>query len=216
MNAFIFLNGYYHKNDSGLVRKILRISRGKRKIIAVDGGIAFLQKIKIKPDIWLSDLDSAPRIKKGFLRDVEIKIYPSEKDKTDSELALDYCRKQKTALITIFGWYDRAYETDHLMGNILLPLNNASIKSGMRIKFIDSKQEIIALCNDKIMISGRKNERLSIVPVSSRVILSVKGVKYGAKNQTLRLGRTLSLRNEITSNRVAVSIKGKALLIIKK
>ncbi|MFH1701779.1 MAG: thiamine diphosphokinase [Candidatus Zixiibacteriota bacterium] len=216
MNAYIFLNGHYHKNDSALARKILRNNRGRRKIIAVDGGIAFLQKMNIKPDIWLSDLDSAPRIKKGFLKNVEIEIYPAEKSKTDSELALDCCLKNKIASITIFGWYDRIYETDHLLGNLLLAMSGKFIKSAMSIKFIDSRQQVYALYDDTTVISGYKNWGLSIIPISSRVILTVIGVKYGAKNKLLRLGQTMSLRNEITSNRASVSIKGKALVIIRE
>lgn len=216
MIAFIFLNGYYHKSDFDLIKNILKNYKNKRKIIAVDGGISFLQKIKIKPDIWIGDLDSAPRIKKELIKNTEIKIYPSEKDETDSELALDYCREKKISSIAIFGWYDRTNETDHLLGNILLPLNNKLLKSGLRIKFVDSKQEISVIYDDKMTYTGRKNSGLSIVPISNRVLLTIKGAKYNTENQYIKLGQTLSLRNKITSNRATVAVKGKALVIIKK
>ena len=71
--AFVFLNGYYHRGDRLLVNRQLRRRRPRPLVIAVDGGLSFVQRCGLPPDFWLTDLDSAPTIRKGFLSQAQLR-----------------------------------------------------------------------------------------------------------------------------------------------
>jgi thiamine pyrophosphokinase len=212
--AFIFLNGFYQKGDPGLIQKLQRRIHPRPVLIAVDGGITILRKINIKPDYWIADLDSAPRIRKEFLKDIELHLFPSNKDKTDAELTLDFCQRKQFSDITLFGWYDRNCETDHMLGNLFLCKSLLAKTECPKLRFLDSRQEIIPVKNDKITLAGYKGHRLSILPLSKKIIVSLTGTKYPAKKLSISAGKTIGLRNQITAKTAAVTVQGLALVII--
>ncbi len=211
--AFIFLNGLYVKDDYRLIRGLVRRSRPRPLLIAVDGGLAALQKLAIRPDHWLSDLDSTPRIKRGYLRDIEVHLFPSDKEKTDAELALDLCAANGVTDITVFGWDVRGGETDHLLGTLMLARNLTRAGRGMQLRFLSSRQEIRTIKNGSITYRAHKGHRLSIIPLSSRISLTTSGTKYPARGLIIRAGRTIALRNEITAQLAKVTVAGLALAL---
>ena len=176
--------------------------------------MAFVQKEKIRPDIWLSDLDSAPPIRKGFLKDTQIYIFPSEKDYTDMELALVICRHRQIKAATVFGWYDRTEETDHLLGNLLLGSKFAVGRGKIDLEFVAARQRVIPLRNGRLTIAESRGRRLSVVPLSPRVIVTLSGTKYPASGLKIGAGDTITLRNEIVKNKAVVTVLGSVLVII--
>jgi thiamine pyrophosphokinase len=212
--AFLFLNGNYHSDDRALVVRLMRATRPRPLVIAVDGGLTFLQRCGLRPDVWLTDLDSAPRIKKGFIHGTEMLLFSRRKDKTDGELALDFCRGRKITAVTLFGWYDRRYETDHLLGNLMLCRARAVANGALRIRFLDSRQEIIPLRNETLTIRGRRGCRASVVPLSGTIYLTAAGLDYPARNLPIRAGQTIALRNRIVADRAVITVAGQALAII--
>ena len=214
--AFIFLNGRYSAGDQQIVKRLLRRARSRPVLIAVDGGISFLQNLSIKPDYWISDLDSTPRIRRGFLKETETLFYPGDKDKTDAQLSIDVCILDRLTDVSIFDWDARQGEIDHLLGNLFLFRTLRAGKSSLRLRFLDSRREIIALRDQAMRLSGYKGFRLSIVPVSPRISLTLRGTRYAAQNLVVREGETISLRNLITAQRASIEIKGAGLAIIMK
>jgi thiamine pyrophosphokinase len=212
--AFVFLNGLYPKGDNQLARRLIRNRKSRPVLIAVDGGIGFLQKNRLKPDYWISDLDSAPRLRKGFLKGVELLLYPADKTKTDAELALDLCAKKGFNDITVFGWEARKGETDHLLGSLLLGRNLKGRRSRLRLKYLDSRQEILVLKDENRTLSGYKGRRLSILPLSRAIVLSLTGTQYPARRLVIHQGETVALRNQITAARIRITIEGIGLAVI--
>jgi thiamine pyrophosphokinase len=209
--AFIFLNGLYQKEDYSLIRGLVRRTRPRPLLIAVDGGLAALQKLAVRPDHWISDLDSTPRIKQGFLKKINVHLFPSDKKKTDAELALDLCAAESVAEVTFFGWNARGGETDHLLGTLMLSRNLTRTRRGMRLRFLSSRQEIRTVKNGSVAYRSCKGHRLSVIPLSSRIALTTSGTKYIARGLVIRAGETVALRNEITSRRAKVTVAGLAL-----
>ncbi len=209
--AFIFLNGLYVKEDYRLIRGLVRCTHPRPLLIAVDGGLAALQKLAVRPDHWISDLDSTPRIKRGFLKNIEVHLFSADKEKTDAELSLDLCAAKGIADITIFGWNVRGAETDHLLGTLMLSRNLTRAKRGLHLRFLTSRQEIRTIKNGSIIYNSHKGHRLSIVPLSSRISLTTSGTKYPARGLIIRAGQTVALRNEITAQRAKITVAGLAL-----
>jgi thiamine pyrophosphokinase len=212
--AFLFLNGHYYKEDRSMVLRLYRRAKPKPLLMAVDGGLAFMQRIGLRPKYWLTDLDSAPDIKKGFLKNTDILLHQSHKDKTDAELALDFCTRQRVSDFTFFGWYDRTDETDHLLGNLLLAHLLKEAGKNIRLRFLGSRQEIHYLHNETKVLNSSKGKRLSVIPLDRSISLSLRGTEYKAAGLNIREGQTIALRNRIMSERTTVTVKGSALAII--
>ncbi|MCK5127010.1 MAG: thiamine diphosphokinase [candidate division Zixibacteria bacterium] len=213
MSAFVFLNGHYYKNDACLVRHSITSERRKPTIIAVDGGIKFLQRVDTRPDYWVTDLDSAPKIKKGFLSGTELFVYPSDKDKTDTELALDLCVTKNMKSVKLFGWYDANGETDHLLGNLFLGINPA-FSCQLSLEFINSRQTVIPIHRGRITIRNKKGYGLSVLPIQGETRVSLSGVKYKARQLSVFPGQTKSLRNVITAQKAIVEVTAPVLVIL--
>jgi len=211
--AYIFLNGHYPKEDQQLIRGLVRTSRPRPLLMAVDGGLAMLLKLSIKPDYWISDLDSAPKVKRGYLTGIEVYLYPPDKEKTDAELAVDLCARLGVRDITFFGWDVRQAETDHLLGTLFLSRNLKGRKGGLSLRYLSTRQEIAAVKDATLIYRGYKGRRLSIIPMSARISLTLAGTEFPARKLTIREGETTAMRNQITSRRASVTVKGMALAI---
>lgn len=212
-NAVLFLNGSYGSGSSALAICLCR-RRPRPLIVAVDGGIAFLQKNDLRPDGWITDSDSAPRLNKAFLKGVEVFRYPSHKDQTDTELALDFCAKKGIRATTVMGWYDRRYESDHFLGNLFLIYQPFIRQTGMKLVFADGRQTIYPIQDEILRLAGYAGRRLSVLPLSPRLTLSLSGTDYPARRLVIRRGQTVGLRNTITSAKASLAVSGTALVII--
>lgn len=216
MTAFLFLNGRYLTNDDALVKRHMRLVRPLPLIVAVDGGITFLQKLQLRPRFWLTDLDSAPRLRKGFLRDTDLVLYPPDKDKTDGELALELCIKQGARRVIVFGWDARAGEIDHLLGNLFLCRTRAARRADLAVEFLDSRRRILCLDDESVTITDCVGQGISVVPLDKTIRLSLTGTAYKASETRLAPGDTLALRNVVTAKRARVTVSGSALVILSR
>lgn len=200
----LFLNGKYPKNHINFYKSLL----SGKKIIAVDGGYNFFNQIKFKPHVLIGDFDSIKSPKK-ISAEIEIHKFPQKKDKTDFELALNFCFKNKVDVIEIvmpdYG------EIDHLLGNVMLL--NRGFKSGVKIKLINYKYEIYPVKNSKLTITGSVGDIVSVIPNSSNVKLSCSGMDYNVRNLSLSSTSSRALRNQIKNKRSVFEIKGAALVI---
>ena len=98
--------------------KTAALVRAYKFIIAVDGGLNHLAKMHIKPDVIIGDFDSATNESLQLYSDVPIHRYPSDKDETDMELALQFALSQNPEKIYIYGALGK--RPDHELANFHL------------------------------------------------------------------------------------------------
>ncbi len=111
----IFLHNKYPANDNKFYLKRLKSCT----TVAADGGVRFFKKNNLKPDILIGDFDSAPKLSVEYLKEIEVIRYPSRKDKTDSQLALELAMERGAKDIEICGAVSDS-EIDHSLANIFL------------------------------------------------------------------------------------------------
>jgi len=208
----LFLNNKYSRTDNNFYLKRLR---GK-VTIAVDGGIRFFLKNKIKPDIFIGDFDSSPRLPKGFLKSTETIGHPAAKDKTDSHLAIDLALKRGALKIEICGGLSVS-EIDHTLGNIFLLeiINKFQKKAGYLIlgALIDPHKRIIQLENESITLKGKPGGLLSVIPLGAKNRLKYKGLLFPAPLRNVSFGDSVPLRNRFDGPTAEVSVEGKVLVV---
>ncbi|MFN2364355.1 MAG: thiamine diphosphokinase, partial [Halarsenatibacteraceae bacterium] len=87
--AVVVLNGNFSSSDQ-FYKEI--ISRSDI-MLAADGGARLYKDLGIDPGYIIGDFDSLSETELDFWKErkVTLEQYPVDKDKTDGELAIDYC-----------------------------------------------------------------------------------------------------------------------------
>lgn len=205
--AVVFFHG-----DSPSEHTVKRYIREDDVIVCADGGMIWADKLGIKPDVYIGDLDSITSTlhKKLQKEKIEWFIYPKEKDETDSELVMRYVVEQGFTDITIFGWMGSRF--DHVLANLFL-LGN--VKKNIQVRIVEEEQ-VLYLVKDKLSLRGKKGEFVSLIPLNGDVSgVSTKGLKWVLKNETLYYGKTRGVSNELVGKDAAITIKSGVLLVIQ-
>ncbi len=205
-----YLQGTYSKKDLSFYKSLAR----GRTTIAVDGGYRFFRAAGLIPDFLIGDFDSVPRLPRDIAEMTTVMEFPPEKDMTDAHLAVDFCLREGATEIDIvmpgFG------DIDHALGSILL-LGLGQLKSsrsgGPKIRVVNPAYEIRLVADVSTTFRGCQGDRLSVLPLSASIRLSLTGTAFNVKNVRIRIGETRGLRNEITAARSTVTVVGRALVV---
>jgi thiamine pyrophosphokinase len=181
--------------------------------VGVDRGVITLLKAGITPIKAFGDFDSITQ------KDLEwaqkrldgIEIWPSEKDQTDMEIALDWALTQKPKKIRIFG--ATGGRLDHLFGNVQLLIKNVKID----IEMIDKQNIITAHEPGEYTVFNIPQYRyVSFIPITLDVKgITLKGFKYPLTNCHIQLGSTLCISNELIQSHGTFSFSEGILIMIR-
>lgn len=180
-------------------------------IIAIDGGLDYLIDINIEPDILIGDLDSLSKNRLAMLENIKIerKIFDSDKDLTDMQIAINFAIELAYDEIIIFGGIGS--RIDHTLANIFLL--NSYFEKNIRIKLID-ENNYIYLLNGNNELKNIPNFNLSILPIKEGTSICLQGVKWPLNNHILKYQESLTVSNKIIENKAKISIKNGPCLII--
>lgn len=207
--VLIFANGSYR--DPSFYADYLK-SIDNPFIIAVDGGLNFLDKINVKPDLLLGDLDSAEIQVVVKNKGIETFKFPSKKDFTDNELALEYCLEQGYSNVILFGSLSED-RLDHSLANIFLL--EKYTKLGLNIRIVNNNNSILCLIGPvQKKYNFKSGNTLSVIALSEKVEgLNLVGFEYPLKDATLYRSSSLGISNKIKDKLQIISFKSGILLI---
>lgn len=205
--AYLFLNGEILGEKDFYKNFILK---NKADIYCADGGANLAYLLNLKPlEIW-GDLDSINKEVYEYYMDkkIKIKIFPAEKDKTDSELLLDYLIQKA---------YDKIYCIAGLGGKIAHELTNLNLCFKYKNLYFFTQQEILFAIDKKYSFEDLKNKTVSFIIFSDEVKgLNLKGFKYNVENLNLKRGNSRCTSNIIIEDVAEISFKfGKILTVIE-
>lgn len=176
-------------------------------IIAADGGYRL---VKDKPvQAVIGDFDTL-----GYLPDdVKTITHPTDKDKTDGEICLDYIKSIGGKEVTIYG--GTGGHVDHVLGNVNL-LAYAQ-KVGLMAKMVDAESTIYFLTSN-LVLEGEKGDVLSIIPFGGACSFkNSSGLKYSLEGLTIEPFSSLGISNSFLEGRVEIVVEnGACLVIIRK
>lgn len=162
-------------------------------IICADGGLRHLSGLGIRADIAIGDFDSAKKCD-----DVKSYVYPTKKDFTDGELAVDYAIENGYCDILLIAMTGK--RLDHTMTNIF------QLAKKSNITLIDDDNEIYSV-KDTLEICGKKGATLSIIPVFSNLSgVTTSGLYYPLYGETLYFGEGRGNSNVITDDVCSISV----------
>jgi thiamine pyrophosphokinase len=209
-NIIIISNGRF--GDAVYLKKKIAEMQD-RLIICCDGAAYNMAQAKIKPDVIIGDMDSidAAQLENYRMTGIEIIKYPSEKDFTDTELALDYALKLDPVRVHIWGALGG--RIDHTLANIFL-LKKGD-EAGIKTCLLDEYGEAF-LAQKEVVFTDAVGCTVSILALSPKVEgITLNGFAYLLNNETLRKGETRGLSNYIKESPARINFLSGELLVIR-
>lgn len=186
---------------------------GNRLIICCDGGARHLQKLGIKPDVIIGDMDSigSAQLENYKSKGVKVIQYPAGKDFTDTELALDYALKLKS--VAIYIWGALGGRIDHTLANLYLLRKGK--EAGIKTCLIDEYGEAF-LPQGEVVFTDAVGCTVSLLTLSPKVEgITLSGFTYPLNNESLSMGETRGLSNYIKESPACINYLSGELLVIR-
>ena len=205
--AVIFLHGTKPKKE--LIKRYIKRTD---TIICADGGTIWAIEAGLVPNVYIGDLDSiTPALYKKLQNEgTEMLTYHTEKDKTDSELALDYALHHGYKDILLFGMVGN--RIDHMLANVALFAE--AVMQGNRILIISEEQEI-HFVDYHIELLGKPGEYVSLIPLKQNATgVTTEGLKWRLYNDTLSFGSTMGISNEFIRKKAKIIVEKGILMVI--
>jgi len=186
--------------------------RAARLLICADGGLRTARRLGLRPAVAVGDFDSVsrPLVAWARARGATVVRYPAEKDRTDTELALEYAVRAGAAEVELFGALGG--RLDHLLANVALLLRARA--RGVSVRIVDGEVEAF-LATARTPVAGKPGDLVSLLPLSAYVTgITTEGLKYPLHNACLRAGSTLGISNEVVASHPEVRMRRGHLLIV--
>lgn len=165
------------------------------------------------PHIVVGDLDSAPwaLVRWATVRGATLFRYPVQKDKIDTELALETAIDRGATDVEFLGVLGG--RLDQTLAAVALLIKAES--AGVRARITDGKQEAF-LAHKVTRIAGRRGDIVSLIPLTPAVTgVTLEGFRYSLKDATIRQGTTLTVSNVIEAMPAIVRIgRGRLLVVV--
>ncbi len=188
--------------------------QGMRKrvyLIAVDGGIAFLEANGIRPDYWIGDLDSLPEGEYTTLTEVEGRKVPVRKDETDMELAMAYAYEEGYREMLIYGGLGGS-RMSHTYANTALMLQYA--KKGCMCKMFGDGVSIEVLYNGVKTYSSAFKGQVSVFALGGTAKdVCIEGLSYEYEGD-LKEDEPLGVSNRFIGENASIGVGDGGLLIV--
>ncbi len=209
MRAIIIAGGQVRANDDWR-----RWIQEGDWIIGADGGAARALAWGLTPHLVIGDMDSLPDEDRAVLidRGSEFVEHPRAKDETDLELALAHAVGQGAREIVIFGALGG--RLDHTLANVLL-LALPSLRE-VQARIVDGAQEALLIRNGGVAtICGKPGDLVSLLPLGGDARgVRTDGLVWTLRGDTLRLGFSRGVSNEMQGDAARVEVEDGLLLVV--
>jgi thiamine pyrophosphokinase len=184
------------------------------KLIAADGGASNCLSVGIIPQVVIGDFDSLTQDELSTLKSCGATLirFPTSKDETDLELALNYAVEHGATEITLFGMLGGRW--DMSIANIML-LTSPRFE---RIHFfiLDDDYEFFILRGGmKLVFYGNPGDLVSVIPLSPQAKgISYSGLEWPLHEATLCSGSQRGVSNHMLEKEAKISLISGVLLVV--
>ena len=210
MRALVVLDGDLLGSDAWLDT----LARSADVVIAADGGANRLAKAGRRPDLVVGDMDALTSDAQRELERSGVKLerYPTEKEETDGELALDAALKRGADEILVAGAFGGA-RLDHMVGNLMLLAHEDF--AAIDVALVTEHATFRSLLGPGILeIEGAPGDWVTLEPLSEVARgVATDGLRYPLRHDELVRGSTRGVSNELTERRGSVEV-GEGLLLV--
>jgi thiamine pyrophosphokinase len=180
-------------------------------IVAADSGLDQANRLGLRPDLVIGDMDSVQpaSLASAERAGIEIKRYPEDKDATDLELAIDAAAAAGFSRATIIG--GTGGRMAHTMANTMLLLQERTIE----LDWLTSRARITALrSGQEKAYPETDGPLLSVLAIGGPARCHSTGLKWPLDDAPLIPGSTRGISNEIVDSSATVRVSGGQALLI--
>jgi thiamine pyrophosphokinase len=179
-------------------------------IIAADKGARYCLDNGITPQLVVGDMDSLDdeTVEKLASSGVLMKQFSTDKDKTDSQIALEEAIARGAKDVEILG--AMGGRIDHTLANIHLLF--MALSHGVAARITSDMQQVF-LVDSSETIKDNKGRTVSFLPFTERVEgITLTGFAYELQDAIMELGKPYGMSNVVKSNEAFVKV-GKGILL---
>lgn len=180
------------------------------RVIAADSGIRHADTLGIAPELWVGDFDSVSEAMAATYPDTPREVFPTNKDKTDGELAVDMALARGATSLLLAGAFGGP-RADHAHLHLSLALRLA--ETGMKIQLTSGLQEGRALLPGWSRFDYEPGTLFSILAFSDLAGLSVTGARWPLDRVAVPFGSSLTISNEVTRELAIELGSGRAFVL---
>lgn len=204
MKAVVVAHGEVDESDAAL-------ARAADLVIAADGGSAHLARWGVTPHVVIGDLDSLPSAAPAAAR---VERWPREKDKSDTELAVERAVASDADDVVVLGALGGP-RADHAIANVLLlALDRPSFA---RVRLVRGPLSMRVVRGPaSVDLAGAPGDLVTLLAVRGDALgVETGGLRYPLNAETLKLGSSRGISNEIAEAGAKVSLRSGSLLVIE-
>lgn len=181
--------------------------------IAADSGLDHARRLGLLPDVVIGDLDSASPDAVDWARHqgVEICPYPTDKDQTDLELALEMAVAASPDRVVVAAIGGGRF--DHLLANVAVLADDRF--AGPDIDALVGTA-LVSVIRGQRRLRGQIGELVSLLATGGDALgVVTAGLRYPLQRETLRAGAARGVSNVFAAQRAVVTVTQGTLLAIQ-
>ncbi|MEN8113113.1 MAG: thiamine diphosphokinase [Actinomycetota bacterium] len=184
------------------------------RVIAADSGLHHAEDLNLTVDLVIGDMDSvdAGRLAAAVEHGAQTEVFPSDKDRTDLELAVDVALRWGTSRIVFVGAHTG--RLDHFLGAMGMFATLAERVDDL--VWIDGSTWITACAPGRpATLDARPDDVVSLIPTGTDVEgVTTAGLRWALDHESLAAGSTRGVSNVCQTSPVVVSVERGTLLIV--
>ena len=185
-------------------------------VVAADGGAEGAGRLGFRPDLVVGDMDSLDAAARARLEaaGVPFQVWPTEKEASDLELAVQAALVRDPARLVLLGVLGGARLDHELAGIVLLTLPELI---GRDVVCLDARRRVRLLRGpSEAVLQGPTGDLVTLLPFG----VDAQGVRttdlaYPLHDERLRLGSSRGLSNVRITARARVAVRAGLLLVIE-
>lgn len=183
---------------------------GDAYVIAADSGLDQAHRLDLAVDLIVGDLDSVSAKALADAEGIPIEQYPTDKNYTDLELALDAARRLEVDRIIVMGGHGG--RVDHFLGNAAV-LTSPGL-AATRVEWLTGRAHVYVV-NRWTQLHGSVGDTVSLMAVGGVATgITTQGLEWDMEAATLEPWQARGLSNVFTWPIATISVESGTLLAI--
>jgi thiamine pyrophosphokinase len=182
-------------------------------VIAADSGYAHAIAMGFVPNELVGDMDSITAVDLSDARDSNILIsqFPTEKDLTDTEIAITSAIARQSMHITVVSGggdrFDHVLGMVHSLASCALTVDTTLLIGTARVSYATYTKEF--------RITTQPGDTISLIPIGGAATVTTTGLQWELDHDTLQSFSSRGVSNIATGESVSISVTDGSLAVIE-
>jgi thiamine pyrophosphokinase len=186
---------------------------GGALVVAADSGLHHAQQLGVAVDVVVGDFDSVDdgRLKDAIANGARVEQFPTDKDFTDLELALQTAVRIGASDVLVVG--GAGGRLDHFLANLLLLASPEF--AAVRVSGLIGAARC-AVVRDRTELRGEPGSLVTLLALGGPAGgVRTEGLRYPLRNEDLFPGSSRGVSNEMEKTRALVDVASGVLLAVQ-